>query len=251
MKAVKVAGLVLALLAVNAFAANTGVVSFALKATSADVQPGTAGLQIMEGTAIDWTAAITNCTGNNVGVYGYQFNVELYKDGVLFPITLPKGNWATGYAAGTLKETTGIGNAGAASDQMASNAVPGKLIQYAQSYGPNWPGEGVWKTGIGLAAKKATLLDDGMGDYDLVTNSFEGLPLGTYTIKLIPGATNILNLFRGTTTNLVIWANTLATPFAAATTNGTQQFNFEVVVPEPTTLILLAGAAAFLRRRRA
>jgi len=248
MKAVKVAGLVLALLAVNAFAANTGQVSFALKSPQA-------GMTVPMDGVVDWTAAITNCTGNNVGVYGYQFNVELYKDGVLVPVILPKGAWATGYAAGTLKETTGIGNAGAASNQMASNAVPGKLIQYAQSYGPNWPGEGVWKTGIGLAAKKATLLDDGMGDYDLVNNSFDvaglGLTEGTYTIKLIPGATNILNLFKGTTTNLVLWANTLATPFAAATTNGVQQFDFTVAVPEPTTLILLAGAAAFLRRRRA
>lgn len=250
MKAVKVAGLVLALLAVNAFAANTGMTQYALKSPQAGMTVPTDGV-------VDWTAAIVSVTGNNVGLYGYQFDIELWKDGALVPVILPKGAWATGYAAGTLNATVGIGNAGAASNQIASNAVPGKLIQYAQSYGPQWPGEGVWKTGIGLASKKATLLDDGMGDYDLVTNSFDvaalGLAEGTYTVKMIPGTANVLNLYKGTTTNLVLWANTLATPFTqapAAAHNGVQSFTFEVV-PEPTTLILLAGAAAFLRRRRA
>lgn len=241
----KVAGVVVALFTANALALNTGHVEFLLKSPQAGQTVS------MDGT-VNWTAAIGSVTGNNMGINTYQFVVEL-RDSThaLIPVTLPQAMWARPYIDNqTAQEATGIGTAGLGLHDI-SIFQDLSLLAIAESYG-SWYSS--YKPGIGLLSSKATLLADPTSDYDVVTNSFSvaalGLVPGTYSVRLVPDYASVLNLYKGTTTNLVRYDVDRSAALVEATLGASQQFSF-VVVPEPTTLMLLAGAAAFLRRRRA
>ncbi len=131
-------------------------------------------------------------------------------------------------------------------------STKGKIAGISAGYGLPWQYPR-YTRGIGLPGFEGVLMGQAAGT-PYVTNDgtipTDELPLGTYTVKLVVDSTFVLKTYKGTTTTVLNWDTTLtALPSQSAVKVGSQ-FVFEIV-PEPATMLLLAGAGLFLRRRTA
>ncbi len=180
-------------------------------------------------------------------------------------------------AAGSVKDKAGSGgpgldnglggygypNANFAWIEQAGNGYPLKWIgrAYVTYTGggtrKKWQGDLVW--GVGMASRKDVLLQDPNGKYPLFNGTLDvtGWAEGTYVVKVWPASAG--NSVMRTQVNI----NGVMTPldlnlnwemnifeFVAPNEAFGGEFRF-VIVPEPATMLLLAGAAALIRRRRA
>lgn len=189
---------------------------------------------------VGWAASVA-VTTDCKGLANYALTLFLQKEGAAVPYTFAQST------AVVLKTTAGY----TGPSSLGTNTTPGKLAGIAAGYGTPWAGPPAAIWGVGLAARKPNL---GLAPTDLfVLNtgviSTAGLAGGTYTIKLQVDSSFVLKTYKGTTTTILNWdAGLTSLPSETATGVGSQ---FTFVVPEPTTMVLLAlGAVAALKRRR-
>jgi len=249
MKAMKVFGLAVALTASTAMGATV----------TYNISSSVAGQTIAAGTAVDWMVSLVASEGDNQGVATFVADVLVLGPGdVLINKTLGLAEWAysfnyLGRGPGSLADSGRLGGLGMSGVlSTGTNATPGKLEGFGAGYavpwnpvrlsGKNYIGDMVW--GLGLESRKAALLFDPAGNYDVAGGVIDtaGLPDGWYTVKVIPGSTNILQM--GLDLSQPLTGN-----FASPATGVGSEFRF--YIPEPTTLLLLAGAGLLIRRRMA
>ncbi|MBN1491577.1 MAG: PEP-CTERM sorting domain-containing protein [Phycisphaerae bacterium] len=268
MKAIKFAGVILALSAVSAMATD-GVITW----------------NVAGATAYETTDAYieffvnVDVTGNNQGLATFLYDIAITK------VAGPAGgavvggyinNWPTLDWGAYLKDTQGYKSGatpirgtiidGGANGGPGINVLPSTgtldtpgfiadvgagilawdpLIQGTKA----WTGTHQW--GVGMASRKDTLLVNPAGDYmvnygywtvaDFVATNGEGI----YKIEVLPKNGAVLLAEK----NLNV-ADTGVTQTLALSDVVGNSLIFQVGVPEPATLLLLAGAGAFIRRRR-
>lgn len=260
MKAVKIAGLISVLVAANAMAYTT--------ATWTITGPNT----VAQGNALPWSAAVALTAGpsgggstpeTNVdasqGMANYQITIELRtSSGALADIFLPQGNFTPSFNVGGLgpaeiRKVNVDGGPGYEGPSSAGTvSTKGKIAGISAGYGLPWQYPRFHR-GIGLPGFEGSLMGKPAGTPYVINDGTiptADLPLGTYTLKLIVDSTWVLKTYKGTTTTVLNWDTTLtALPSQSAVRVGSQ-IVFEVV-PEPATMLLLAGAGLLLRRRTA
>jgi hypothetical protein len=190
-----------------------------------DLQSPQAGQIVIAGNPVEWHVSVT-VTGNNQGLGGYLVNLFLGPDpgptpgpdGIwgnaddenLANVTIDPAYWAQVFAVagpnGKPTEgtdvTTGGSGGGPGMNVMPSlgaNATPGTLLQVGAAHlewnpwryasGPHgwyWTGENTW--GVGLDARKETLLLDTGGRYELNAGWIDttNLENGHYVLTLVP-----------------------------------------------------------------
>lgn len=256
MKAVKIAGLISLLVAANAMAvAESSTVTWTI---------GTASPAVMPGAPVDWAASVAVST-TCMGLWSYQFTVEVrdsanglanvdFNGNVSAPVSSFK---VGGVGPATVRDNKAAGGPGFSG--MSGSSIDGtfgtigKLTGVASGMAsPFNKTNHVW--GVGLAGRKAALLANPEGAFVLHNGNIPtaGLVAGTYTVKLIPEAGATLKITKGTTTTVLNYDTGTFTsmPSTDTVTNVGSMFTF-VVVPEPATMVLLAAAGLFIRRRHA
>ncbi len=217
-------------------------------------------------------------TGNNQGLGGFNFDVGIYPvanptsgNEVPLPLFVTAGvDWAAVYKApgsgsvGTVKDNGGAGGPGM--DVLPQLGNPAATVAYTAQIGAahldwkarvyatytgggtrkKWQGDDTW--GVGLDSRKSVLLQDGQETYDLWTAVVDltGVPLGNYLVKLTPNGASVLQA--GLDLNQDQIGSTTYKLGAGDLTGGSFEFS---IVPEPATLLLIAGAGLLVRRRRA
>jgi hypothetical protein len=286
MKAIKFAGLVAILLAPAAMAVVATDVTYTVRGEAFDpsfnpidinaipMTPAQPYPDNQLGNYISWAISV-DVTGDNQGMAGIIINMGVAPQGAPMgtwaPINMgPKIDsfsryWPAVYkapgagAAGTVKDPAGAGGPGlnvlpslgdeAAGDvafieQLGAGVLDWNPRLYNSKSG--WSGDQVW--GVGMASRKTVLLQAGdAGTYDLFAGYIytDGLPAGTYDVMILPRSSAVLK--PGINLNLAQQGVTQDVPKENLHAVG---FSF-TIVPEPATLVLLAGAALLYRRRRA
>lgn len=249
MKAMKVFGLAVALTAGTAMGATVNY----------NVTSTMAGQTIAAGTPVDWTLSLVTSEGDNQGVAVFVADLLFIgPGGSLVNKTLDVAEWVYSFnylnkGPATFADTGRLGGAGMGGIQSTgNNAMPGKLEGFGAGYAVPWDpvrwtgkaytGNMVW--GVGMESRKSVLLWDPSGNYDMAAGVLDtsDLPDGLYTVKVVPGNTNILQA--GLNLDEPLSGN-----FASPATGVGSEFTF--YIPEPTTLLLLAGAGLLIRRRMA
>ena len=233
------------------------------------------------GVWLQWTVSCV-VTGNNQGLAGAVVSMAV-KDvtqpfGVWAPVDQDPGNLslsavykAPGAAVnGTVADNAGAGGLGAGAgaskgypaigvfyvDQMGMGYLDWTARRYKTTIPKGWVGNQQW--GMGLDSRKAAILRDGAaGTYDLAEGFIEitSLPPGTYQSVIVLKDQNN----RAVTTSKVLdagqdlnqdWPAVDMTEITGDNLRAGDTFSF-TIVPEPATLLLLAGAGLLARRRRA
>jgi len=283
MKAIGFAGLVALLVASSVMGANTVTWSARAVAFDGDGNPIDMNAPINPadyptGVWLQWDV-YCDVTGDNQGLFGAVVSMGVINTatGAWAPVvqdsenlSQPKVYKAPGTAVnGSVADVAGAGGPGAGRgaakgwpetavfyiDQMGMGYLEWNARRYKTTIPKGWVGDQQW--GVGMASRKADLLKDGVdGYYDLAEGFIDisSLPNGTYKSKFdMPNITSsVIDL--GTDLNTDQPALP-ATPVTRFGTNGNwllegDYFQF-TIVPEPATLLLLAGAALLYRRRRA
>jgi len=231
MKAVKIAGLVSLLVAGSAMAVPTATWTV----SSAD-----AGAIVTPGSSVAWDASVA-VTTDCKGLANYAITLLLQKEGAAVPYT-----FAPAAKNAALMATAGY----TGPSSTGTFSTPGKLAGLSAGTGTPWAGP-PWVWGVGLDARKNAFGIAPTGKFVLNSGAIDttGLAEGTYTVKLEVNSSFVLKTYKGTTTTLLNYdvAQT-ALPTESATKVGS---TFTFVVPEPATMILLAGAGLLIRRRQA
>jgi len=273
MRAIKLA-VVVGLVAASSVLATDGKAVFAISGSN------TSPLNAIDLAVDPYLSMLTSVvvTGDNQGLGGFNFDIGIYPTAtptsgneVPMPLFAAAGvDWAAVYKApgsgsvGTVKDEAGAGGPGmgvlpslgnpaaavAYTAQIGAAHLDWKARLYATYTGggtrKKWQGDDTW--GVGLESRKAVLLQDSVGTYDLWTGVIDltGVPLGTYTVKLMPSGGSVLQAGLDLNTDQVG-----STTFKLAAGDLTAAaFDF-VIIPEPATLLLIAGAGLLIRRRRA
>ncbi|MGB9624931.1 MAG: PEP-CTERM sorting domain-containing protein [Phycisphaerae bacterium] len=278
MRAIKLVGLVTLLCASTVFAQTTGTAIWNSRAIVFDgdgnpidmSQPINPALY-PTGVYLQWTISCV-VTGNNQGLAGAM---------VGWGIQDSSGNWAPfeqdpanlqlapvykspGVGVnGTVADNATAGGLGAGPgagkgwpvagifyvDQMGMGYLDWQGRRYKTTIPKGWIGNQQW--GMGLDSRKAAILRDGVdGTYDLTEGIVEitAVPPGTYHSAFDPLDKNItskvLNVGQDLNQDLPA-VDFIDVPIVRGDT-----FSF-TIVPEPATLLLLAGAGLLARRRRA
>jgi hypothetical protein len=266
MKAIKFAVVILALSAVSAMATD-GVVTWSIDMPKTVVDPNV-------DTYFDFFVNV-DVTGNNQGLAIFQNDIAITKLSgpgaggyiVGHPTAFDWGAYWTPYKSpstavhGTIVDPASAGGPGLTTlPQLGDLTFDGFIDDIGagildwnpvRQEGKVWAGVQQW--GVGLASRKADLLVNPAGDY-LVNYGYwtvgdfvaaqGGMPAaaGTYKIELLPVSAAVLlaekdlNLVDSGVTALADGINGASVIFT--------------IVPEPATMLLLAGAGAFIRRRR-
>ncbi|MGB9624930.1 MAG: PEP-CTERM sorting domain-containing protein [Phycisphaerae bacterium] len=286
MKAIGFAGLVALLLASSVMGASAVIWHARAVAFDGDGNPIDMGAPINPadyptGVWLQWDV-YCDVTGDNQGLFGavVSMGVQNVATGAWAPVPQLDENLyqpavykAPGTAVnGSVADPAGAGGAGAGRgaakgwpdiygrfyiDQMGMGYLEWNARRYKTTIPKGWIGDQQW--GVGRADRKAAILRDGPdGYYDLAEGVIEitSLPAGTYkSVFDMPVITSsVIDL--GTNLN----TDQPALPATAVTTHGGTSGNdwllagnyFQfTIVPEPATLLLLAGAALLYRRRHA
>ncbi len=288
MRAIKLVGLVTLLCASTVLAATDGVVTWNSRAVAfdGDGNPIDIGAPIKPadyptGVWLQWTVSCV-VTGNNQGLAGATVSMGV-KDvtkpfGVWAPVDQDPGNLslsavykAPGAAVnGTVADNAGAGGLGAAPgaskgfpvagifyvDMMGMGYLDWQARRYKTTLPKGWIGNQQW--GMGLDSRKDAILRDGAaGTYDLAEGFIDitSLPPGTYKSVIVLKDQND----RPVTTSKVLdagqdlntdWPAVDMTEITGDNLRVGDTFSF-TIVPEPATLLLLAGAGLLARRRRA
>lgn len=249
MKAMKVFGLAVALTASTAMGATV----------TYNISSSVAAQTIAAGTPVDWMVSLVASVGDNQGVATFVADVLVLGPGdVLINKTLGEAEWAYSFnylnkGPATLADSGRLGGLGMSGVlSTGTNSTPGKLEGFGAGYGTPWNptrlsgkvyvGDMVW--GLGVESRKAALLFDPAGNWDVAGGVIDttGLPDGWYTVKVVPGNTNVLQ------TGLDLNQPQTGSFASPATAVGSE---FRFYIPEPATLLLLAGAGLLIRRRMA
>jgi hypothetical protein len=285
MRAIKYAGLVAVLLAPVAMA-TTADITYTVVGAAFDPSfnpidingiPATppAPYPVNEnGNYIAWTMSVA-VTGDNQGLAGFLVDLGVAADGAQMgtwaPIYMgPKSDpfaryWSAVYkapgaaATGTVKDPGGAGGPGLNVLPSLGDEAAGDVAFIAQmgaallDWNPRvynaksgWSGDQVW--GVGLDSRKTVMLQAGAaGTYDLISGYIytAGLPAGKYNVMLLPTGSAVLK--SGIDLNS---AQSGVTQAVATSNLHAVGFSF-IIVPEPATMLLLAGAGLLVRRRRA
>lgn len=251
MKAVKIAGLAVALMAATAAAQTTGMVNYNLTATASTNQE-------FAPLTIEWAMDVV-VTGNNQGLAQYVADLSLVRvdqgPAQSVPVALGLADFTksfnvAGNAPSGATVTTGYlqGGPGMGLGTAGNADTPGTLVGFGAGFTPPWtytPKASRYTPGVGLASATGMLHADAHGKFTLNNGVIEvptGLAAGVYRLVLTAGQTNVLNAGLNLLTNLDVG-------YATPADKAGDVFEFEIV-PEPATLLLLAGAGLFIRRRR-
>jgi hypothetical protein len=273
MKAIKLAGVILALSAVSVMASD-GVVTWNVSMTA----PGTGVGGVPQVAATDsYIEFFVNVgvTGNNKGLASFQNDMRIrkvstdtnvngnpsltwgnyYKNskGFKSPATGVRGVVTDGGMVGgpglDVLPSLGIANATGFIDDIGTGILDWDPLRL-NAKGSAWEGKHQW--GVGLDSRKAELLVDPAGDYMVnygywnVANFLAANGEGLYKIEILPVGASVLSA----EADLTVPGSGVTTTLAGGDIVG-ESFVFQVGdVPEPATLLLLAGAGAFIRRRR-
>ena len=230
------------------------------------------------GILLNWTV-YCNVTGNNQGLggamvsmgvkeasapFGVWAPVEQPADGLALapvyksPGTLVNGTAADSATAGGLGASPGAGKGWPVPgvfyvDQMGMGYLDWSARRYKTTNPKGWVGNQQW--GMGLESRKASLLAKGIdGTYDLVNGTID-------ITSLAPGTYNSMIVLKDQDGKAVTTSKVLApgldlntdwpaVDFLDATVAQGDVFSFTILVPEPATLLLLAGAGLLAARRR-
>ncbi len=266
MKVVKIAGAVALVLASSAMAA-TGVIEWSLRGSNTNdltmVDP-------LVDPYVSWTASVV-VTGNNFGMAGFLADLGVYGPAPIateVPRTITEGEFAAVFkapgssATGTVKDNASAGGPGM--DVLPSVGFPNGAVAYlaqmqaahldwkARAYvtytgggtRKKWVGDDTW--GVGLDSRKSVLLQDPEGLYDIIGGVLDvsTWPVGTYKVKWMPASTGNSVLRPDVNLNVDQIGNITSQDVIVTGA----EFEF-TIIPEPATLLLLASAGLFIRRR--
>jgi hypothetical protein len=255
MKAVKIAGLISVLVAANAMAYTTATWTVAGPAS------------VVENAPVPWAASVALTAGPlgggssdaSQGMANYAITIELRNSsGALVPIALSPANFTQSFKVGGLgpADVKAINTDGGPGYEGPSSAgtvsTPGKIAGMSAGYGLPWKYPR-YTRGIGLPGSEGVLMGAAAGTPYVINDGVidtTGLAQGTYTVKLVVDSTFVLKTYKGTTTTVLNWDTTLTSLPSESAVKVGSLFTFEIV-PEPATMLLLAGAGLFLRRRTA
>lgn len=262
MKAIKFAVVILALSAVSAMATD-GVVTWSIDMPSTSIDPGV-------DTYFDFFINV-EVTGNNQGLAFFQNDIRIRKVStdtniVGHPTSFGWSYWmggaykspssvlqgsvvdsaaAGGPGLGTKVKTLGYQNAPGFIDDVGAGILDWNPVRLD---GKAWTGDHQW--GIGMASRKANLLVNPAGEflvnygYWTMASWLASNPLpGDYRIEVLPVTASVLLAEKDLNV-----PDTGVMAVADSVVGASMVFT---IIPEPATLLLLAGAGAFIRRRRA
>jgi len=279
MKAVKFAGLVLMVLSSASMASTVAWDVYTTNNTTI-AAGATTSITIRASVKV-----LPDNTADNQGLGSFKFNLACWKPGsvgttlVQLPAAAPA--WAPVYSVdtpdpenpgklGSNKTITTAGvDGGLGMDVLASTGTVDTAKMWVQDVGASmstywqegqagplrWDadntmavGKAVW--GLGLDSQKSRLMASTSKPFDVVTWKISVTTAGTgtwapgtYTVQLVAGDVSVLTAGLDLNT---FQPGSVITP--AVATGDTLTFT---VLPEPTTLLLLAGAGLFYRRRHA
>lgn len=259
MKAIKFAVVILALSAVSAMATD-GVVTWSIDMPKTLITPGV-------DTYFDFFVNV-EVTGNNQGLANFQNDIRIRKVStdtniVGHPTGWDWGNYWTPYKS-PATDLHGVITSGALAGGPGLTTLPNLGFQtvggFIDDVGAglldwdpvrkplkSWIGTHQW--GIGMASRKAELLVNPAGDYLVnygywdVASFIAANGEGIYKIEVLPVSAAVLLAEKDLNV-----ADSGVTAVADSVVGGS--IIFQVGVPEPATLLLLASAGAFIRRRR-
>lgn len=260
MKAVKIAGLISVLVAANAMAYTTATwtVTGPTSVTPGTPVPWAASVALTAGPSGGGSTPETNVDASQ-GMANYQITIEVRdSSGSLVDIFLPQANFTQSFNVGGLGPAEirkvnvdgGPGYEGPSSAGTVSSK--GKIAGISAGYGLPWQYPRFTR-GIGLPGFENVLMGKPAGTPYVINDGIiptAALAQGTYTVKLIVDSTWVLKTYKGTTTTVLNWDTTLTALPSQSAVRVHSQFTFQIV-PEPATMLLLAGAGLFLRRRTA
>lgn len=281
MKAIKLAGLV-ALLLASSVMANQVVVS--ARAVAFDYLGNDVDLSMPidpadpahgGGVLLMWTSYV-DVSGANQGLAGLVASMGVAKDGagagVWAPVQQLDDTGSLYYPAvykapgtganGSIADVAGAGGPGMG--KGASRGYPAAGQFYVGQFGAGyldwsarryktsplpkaWVGDQQW--GVGMAARKTNLLAAGAeGTFDVLEGIVDitALPAGTYSAKYDLATMSSKVIAQGVNLNI----DQPSVPLIEVAPVQGDVFGF-TIVPEPATLLLLAGAGLLYRRRRA
>lgn len=222
-------------------------------------------------TWLNWTLSV-RVTGDNMGLSGYVLELGIR--------SLSGGYWAPYYPAvagdpdsiswcpvyksarmsgGTIKDSGDAGGPGLDAlpglgivhryDEAYISEMAAALLEFTPYVKTKngWSGAQTW--GVGLDSRKSTLLMNPDGTYDIEQGYIDmtGWAPGYYRVELIVREADViksgLSLNSGEPQSGIIYQ----VPLANQTV---RSFEFSPNIPEPATLLLVAGGALLYRRRR-
>lgn len=241
------------------------VAAVALVATPAMAQSNNATFSVLPmgptdvtaGTPVGWMVKV-DVSGPNQGLAAWALDLEVRNSSnALIPNNLTH-ELSPSFSIGGAADPSGVPfkagftlggpNASITADPAKS---PGKLEGFGGGYAPPWtytPKADRKTGGIGRADQAATLLMNPANGFILHQGTIDttGLPNGTYTVTLKTAGTPVV--IAGDANLLTNLVGSFTTPLIAGEWNPTSTFTF--TIPEPATLLLIAGAGLLIRRRR-
>lgn len=241
-----------ALLSVLVAARTTGAATATWTLSSSCEFPGCA---VYPGYPVDWAASVA-VTGDCKGLASYSFNVEVrnsfgflvaaYMDSAKFTPTFR----VNGLGPASVRQINTAGGPGL-DDPSGDEQEPGLgLIRGINAaYSAPWIAPR-YTYGVGQPARAAAL--GVTGPYVLNDGIFwtTDLMSGTYTVRLTVNSCSVLRTYDGATSALINYDTTLTSLPTESCIGIGDEFKFVIPIPEPSTVLLLAGAGVFIRRRR-
>jgi hypothetical protein len=246
------AGLALAVAATGASAQNDGTVAWHLD--SPQDPDGDDYIALYPGgvdpSNIVWTASV-EVTGNNQGLGFTVLDLDILDSAganvgtITSTARLTKVFNVGGAGKATATDVVPLGGPGMIGPSSGGAILAGKLTGFGVSYLAGWNyNNSAW--GVGMASRESFLLNNVATGYRLFkgTVDLSALPDGTYTIRISPQEQKLLR--SDVTLDGVVTEDPVLFSAASSDVSGEDLI---IYIPEPASLLLLAGGALLLRRR--